>query len=76
MRNKRYRKRQRVNAVRIFLVTVLFLVFLGFIVTQRSRNIEAERERQAQGVSEAEKDNGDDSEETIKKIFADETRYP
>lgn len=76
MRNKRYRRRHRLNAVRIFLVTVLFLVFLGFIVTQRSRNIEAERERQAQSVSETEKENGSDSEEAMKKIFADKTRYP
>lgn len=76
MRNKRYRRRHRLNAVKIFLVTVLFLVFLGFIVSQRSRNIEAERERQAQQVSEAEKDNGRDSEDVMKKILADETRYP
>ncbi len=76
MRNKRYRRRHRLNAVKIFLVTVLFLVFLGFIVSQRSRNIEAERERQAQQVSEAEKDNGRDTEDTMKKILADETRYP
>ena len=62
--------------MKIFLVTVLFLVFLGFIVSQRSRNIEAERERQAQQVSEAEKDNGRDTEDTMKKILADETRYP
>lgn len=76
MRNKRYRRRHRLNAVKIFLVTVLFLVFLGFIVSQRSRNIEAERERQAQQVSEAERDNGRDSEDVMKKILADETRYP
>lgn len=76
MRNKRYRRRHRLNAVKIFLVTVLFLVFLGFIVSQRSRNIEAERERQAQQVSETEKENGRDSEDVMKKILADETRYP
>ena len=74
MRNKRYRRKYRWNVARIFMVTVLFLVFLGVIVTWRSRRIEAEREREAQGVSETKEKK--DSEETIKKIFADKTRYP
>ena len=78
MRNKRYRRkrRQKLNAGRLFLVTVLFLLFLGFVVTQRSRNMEAEQGRLQQKVSEQGKDSARDTEATMRKILADERRYP
>lgn len=74
--NKRRRKKYRLNTVRIFAVTVLLLVFLGFIVTQRGRNLEAEQKRQEQSVSKAEEEQKKKSQETINQIFADESRYP
>ena len=76
MRNQRYRRkrRQKLNAGRLFLVTVLFLLFLGFVVTQRSRNMEAEQGRLQQKVSEQGKDS--DTEAAMRKILADERRYP
>ncbi len=78
MRNQRYRRkrRQKLNAGRLFLVTVLFLLFLGFVVTQRSRNREAEQGRLQQKVSEQGKDNARDTEAAMRKILADERRYP
>ena len=78
MRNQRYRRkrRQKLNAGRLFLVTVLFLLFLGFVVTQRSRNMEAEQGRLQQKVSEQGKDSAGDTEAAMRKILADERRYP
>ncbi len=78
MRNQRYRRkrRQRLNVVRIFMVTVLFLVFLGFIVTQRSRHMETEQGGQQQKVSEKGQDSARDTEAAMRKILADERRYP
>lgn len=72
MKSKRYRRKHRYNAMRLFVVTALLLVFLGFVITQRNHN--REDMRQNQKVSEA--NDSRDNESTIKQIFADETRYP
>lgn len=74
MKSRRYRRKHRLNVMRIFVVTVMILVFLGFIVTQRNRNLDAVGGRQNQKVSKT--DEGRDNEAVMKQIFADETRYP
>lgn len=73
MKNRRYRKKRRYNALKIFIVMVLIMVFLGYIVVQRGKNA-ATRDagRQTTAASSAEERNA----ETMKKILADEKRYP
>ena len=74
MKSKRYRRKRRLNVMRLFVVTVMLLVFLGFVITQRNRNLDAVGGGQNQKVSET--DESRDNEAVMKQIFADETRYP
>lgn len=73
MKNTRYRKKHRYNALKIFVVMALFMVLLGYIVVQRGRNLDTRDEsRQRTAASSVE----DRNEEKMKKILADEKRYP
>ncbi|MBO5073349.1 MAG: hypothetical protein J6C32_10330 [Eubacterium sp.] len=72
MKSKRYRRKSKINAFRLFLVTVLLLVFLGFVITQRNRN-QSDRKP---GHKVAEEKESRDNQEVVKKILADDRRYP
>ena len=73
MKSKRYRKKHRYNMARIFVVTALLLVFLGFIITRRNRNAGERTGGQDQKIS---REDDREQEKVMKKILADETRYP
>jgi hypothetical protein len=72
MKSKRYRRKSKINAFRLFLVTVLLLVFLGFVITQRNRN-QSDKKTGHKVVEEKE---SRDNQEVVKKILADDRRYP
>lgn len=72
MKSKRYRKKSKINALRLFIVTALLLVFLGFVITKRNYN-QSDR-KSVHKVSEENKKR--DNEAVVKQILTDDRRYP